>query len=75
MGEIGYPWEDPPLDNWFIVAFNHYVRGGHKRLYCAMTYKDTFIEARADNAEMVFWNLKRKAKAYNDLLKEVRANE
>jgi len=56
------PWEEPPLDKWYIVAINHYIRDGEKRMYCGMTCHNFFIEARGPDAEAIFKSLKHQAK-------------
>lgn len=61
------PWDEPPLDKWFVVSLNHYVRDGQKRIFCAMSRANTIIEARGDDAKSVFHSLKEQAKAWDYL--------
>jgi hypothetical protein len=63
------PWESAYLDDWYIVAANHYIRydkGGdtvrkEKHFYCAMTKNGIMIEARGPDPVDVFTSLERKA--------------
>ena len=61
-----YPWEVPPLDNWFIVCLNHYMRDGDKRLFCAMQRRGRLIEARGKSVA-VFNLLRRQAEAWDEI--------
>ena len=65
-----YPWEEPPLDNWFVVCLNHYVRDGEKRLFCAMQRRGRLIEARGDSLS-VFTSLKKQARAWNEISQQL----
>ena len=72
-----YPWEEPPLDKWYLIAMNHQIRGKknpmgrrERQLFAAMTYpgKNIYIEAHGPDAEAVFLSLRRQARAWEDYM-------
>ena len=62
---VRFPWEEPPLHEWFIVALNHQVKyeGSAKKvgIFCCMTRGTRCIEAHGPDAHSVFAALARKA--------------
>ncbi len=67
--DVMFPWEVPPLDGWYIVCLNHYVRDGNKRIFCAMSRNGVLIEARGDDTKSVFWRLVNQAEVWNKVWK------
>lgn len=73
--EIDYSyalWEEPPLNDWYVVVLNHYIRDKEKRIFCAMSRANVIIEARGPDARSVFHSLKKQAEAWGPLLTQGR---
>ncbi len=63
--EMFLPWTEPPLDEWSIVGMNHYHGSqGSKCLFVAMAKDGTCIKSEGPCEELVFIDLRRKAKEF-----------
>ena len=65
-GNNVFPWDEPPLNDWYIVCLNHrpvFRPIKTKYIFCAMTRGLYVIEAYGESAEDVFAELRRKALA------------
>lgn len=60
--EMYLPWAEPPLDEWDIIGMNHYHIQDCRCLFVAMTKGNRFIISEGPSDELVFIDLKRKAK-------------
>jgi hypothetical protein len=55
------PWNCPELRDWSIVGMNHYMKGGARHLFVAMTRDGVCIKSEDVDERYVWFYLRRKA--------------